>query len=144
MFGQGGSFMNKHEFGMRGEDIACRMIESEGGEILERNFHFHGGEIDIICRIDGYLTFAEVKYRTSEKCGLAHESVNLQKQRTISRGCDYYLCRNGLSEFTAVRFDVIALTAGRFDEQIMTDWIKDAFLYVPGGAGGRRGSRIRR
>lgn len=82
--------MNKHEFGMRGEDIACKYIESHGGRILERNYRFKGGEIDVIYRDGNYIVFGEIKYRSGSTFGIAEEAVDYKKQRTISRGCDFY------------------------------------------------------
>lgn len=123
--------MNKHEFGMQGEDIACKFIESHGGRIIERNFRFKGGEIDVIYKDGDYIVFGEIKYRSSSTFGMAEEAVGYRKQRTISRGCDFYLTKNNLDQFTPVRFDVIALNADKEQGSVKVHYVKNAFDYIP-------------
>ncbi|SHH48582.1 putative endonuclease [Butyrivibrio fibrisolvens DSM 3071] len=123
--------MNKHEFGMQGEDIACKFIESHGGRIIERNFRFKGGEIDVIYKDGDYIVFGEIKYRSSSTFGMAEEAVGYRKQRTISRGCDFYLTKNKLDQFTPVRFDVIALNVDERQETVKVHYVKNAFDYIP-------------
>ena len=123
--------MNKHVFGMQGEDIACKFIESHGGRIIERNFRFKGGEIDVIYKDGDYIVFGEIKYRSSSTFGMAEEAVGYRKQRTISRGCDFYLVKNQLDEFTKVRFDVIALNIDEGQNTVKVHYVKNAFDYIP-------------
>ena len=49
--------MNRIEIGMAAEKTACRFLELQGYEILERNFAAKTGEIDIIARQGGLLVF---------------------------------------------------------------------------------------
>lgn len=123
--------MNKHEFGMRGEDIACKYIESHGGRILERNYRFKGGEIDVIYRDGNYIVFGEIKYRSGSTFGIAEEAVDYKKQRTISRGCDFYCLRHKLDESTPVRFDVIGLNIDEGQNSVRIHYVKNAFEYIP-------------
>ena len=53
--------------GAYGEDLACRELEKNGYVILERNYRYRNGEIDIIAEKDGIIIFVEVKFRTSTK-----------------------------------------------------------------------------
>lgn len=126
-----GDKLNKHEFGMQGEDIACRFIESHGGRILERNFRFKGGEIDVIYKDGNYIVFGEIKYRSSSTFGMAEEAVGYRKQRTISRGCDFYVLQKNLDQFTPIRFDVIALNIDEGQNRVKVHYIKNAFDYIP-------------
>jgi putative endonuclease len=116
---------------MQGEDIACKFIESHGGRIIERNFRFKGGEIDVIYKDGDYIVFGEIKYRSSSTFGMAEEAVGYRKQRTISRGCDFYLVKNHLDEFTKVRFDVIALNIDEGQNTVKVHYVKNAFDYIP-------------
>jgi len=123
--------LNKHEFGMQGEDIACSYIESHGGRIIDRNYRFKGGEIDVIFRDGDYIVFGEIKYRSNSAFGTAEEAVGYRKQRTISRGCDFYFLEKKLDQFTPVRFDVIALNIDEKEKKIKVHYIKHAFDYIP-------------
>ena len=100
---------NKRQIGAEKEAFVCEWLERNGYQIVERNFRCRSGEIDIVAREGGYLVFLEVKYRSSQAQGLPEESVNLRKQRIISRVALYYLRRYGYGEATPVRFDVVAV-----------------------------------
>ena len=122
--------MNKHEIGMRGEDLACNYLEKNKCIILERNFRFKGGEIDIIAKDGEYFVFIEVKYRSLSAFGMASEAVNYPKQKKICRGCDFYRMKRGLGDFAPIRFDVIALDVNSATGKTQIQWIKNAFDYA--------------
>jgi len=83
------------------------MLESQGFEIVERNWRTRGGEIDVIARRGGLLVFAEVKSRTSIAFGEPEESVTASKARRIrALAADYLRTSDTHGE---VRFDVIAV-----------------------------------
>lgn len=102
--------MNKRELGKRYEDKAINYLKNKGYEIIERNFYFRGGEIDIIALNDGVLVFIEVKYRSSSRYGAASESITLGKIRKLRRGAEFYISSKNLGEidvrFEAVLFDL--------------------------------------
>ena len=123
--------MNTHALGVQGEDMACRWIVMHGGVVLERNFRFRGGEIDIIAKDDDYICFVEVKYRTGMDYGDAADAVDIRKQKKLSRGCDFYLLKHSLGEFTPVRFDVITLDPDMDRKMAKVKWYKNAFDYIP-------------
>ncbi|MBP7283259.1 MAG: YraN family protein [Leptospiraceae bacterium] len=50
------------ERGKEGEDLACQYLESEGHEVVCRNFRNRLGEIDIISKKHDFIFFIEVKY----------------------------------------------------------------------------------
>ena len=41
---------NKREFGSKGEELAVNFLTKLGYEIIEQNYHFGHGEIDIIAK----------------------------------------------------------------------------------------------
>lgn len=92
--------------------MAEAYLRSQGYEILEKNFYSHFGEIDIIAREGRYLVFLEVKYRRNNGSGLALEAVSQRKRQRIFRTARYYLYKNGLTEETPCRFDVVAIQGG--------------------------------
>ena len=53
--------MNTKTKGNEAENIAINFLKENGYEIIERNFYFKGGEIDIIAIKDNVLHFIEVK-----------------------------------------------------------------------------------
>lgn len=119
--------MNKRQTGSEWEQKAADYLAHNGMCIRERNFRNRQGEIDIIGTHDGYLVFAEVKYRSSAFMGHAAEAVDFRKQKQICRVADYYRLRNGYSDSTPVRYDVLAIEG----EQIR--WIQNAFPHVYSG-----------
>ena len=112
---------NKRSIGFEKELIAKEYLEKNGYEVIEQNFYHKGGEIDIIAKSEGYLIFAEVKYRTSLKQGTPEEAVTWKKQQAIYHTAQYYMLRHGLSEETPCRFDVVVILGNEIKV------IKDAF-----------------
>lgn len=100
--------MNKKKLGYMGEDIACKFLSTHKHKILEKNFYYRGGEIDIIAMdlISNELVFVEVKTRTNLKYGKAIDSVNQVKMNNIIKGAKYFLYTNGLNS-KKIRFDII-------------------------------------
>ncbi len=120
--------INKRNEGQNFESQACEYITLCGGHILERNFRSARGEIDIIVRDGKYTVFTEVKYRSGKRYGAPEEAVDYRKQRIICRCADYYRTKYKMDDFTAIRFDVIAISADT-NGAIRVRWIKDAFPY---------------
>ncbi|MDD3905914.1 MAG: YraN family protein [Candidatus Omnitrophica bacterium] len=77
--------------GAMGEDAACRFLEKNGYEILERNFRTVFGEIDIIARRRGITVFVEVKTRASSSLGPPFISITKIKQLHMIRNALAYL-----------------------------------------------------
>lgn len=113
--------VNNRKKGNEYEDKACEYLKSLKYEILDRNFHGRGGEIDIIARDGNFLVFAEVKYRSSLKYGYPQEAVDYIKQNRIRGTARDYIFQKAISFRYSVRFDVIAILG----EEITH--IKDAF-----------------
>lgn len=47
--------------GIYGEDITCKILESTGFTLIDRNYHTKYGEIDIIALKNNIIHFIEVK-----------------------------------------------------------------------------------
>ncbi len=114
---------NKRKLGAEVEEKAALYLVSQGAEILERNFRNSRGEIDIICRQDGYLVFVEVKYRSSVQKGAPQEAVGTAKQKVICRVADYYRCIHGIRQSVPVRYDVITVLGDELR------WYRNAFMH---------------
>ena len=74
---------NKRRLGLEKEKTAMEYLEKQGAIILEQNFYFKGGELDLIVLDGSYLCFVEVKYRKTRKYGYAEEAVTAQKQKKM-------------------------------------------------------------
>ena len=111
------------KIGSRYEHAAADFLQDRGYKILERNFRCPAGEIDIIAREGEYLCFLEVKFRSEKDRGTPQEAVNGRKQRRISRAALYYMMKNGLSDTTPCRFDVVGILPEK------TTLIKNAFSF---------------
>ncbi len=105
---------SSRQVGRHYEKVAEKCLESQGYQILERNFSCRRGEIDLIAREGGYLVFVEVKYRKTTDQGDPAEAVDQRKRRRIGQAAAYYLYLHGLPADTLCRFDVVALIPGKY------------------------------
>lgn len=91
------------------EQKAASFLESQGYQIVERNFYAKTGEIDIIARENGVLVFAEVKSCHPEHGIFPEEEVDFRKRGRIVKTARYYLVKRKLPEDVPCRFDVVAI-----------------------------------
>ena len=100
--------LNKRSTGNKGEDIACEFLTKLGYKIIERNYQFGHGEIDIIAKDGEILVFVEVKYRKSLEYGPPELAIPKSKQKQIRKIAEAYLYQNEIKD-TSCRIDVIAI-----------------------------------
>ena len=100
--------MNKRKLGSDFEKKATDLLKEHNYEILELNFRSRYGEIDIVAKDGEYICFVEVKFRSAYNCGYAAEAVDRRKRHIICQVANYYMMKNGISEWTPCRFDVVA------------------------------------
>ena len=100
--------MNNRKFGDAGEDLACRYLEKQGYEIIERNKHFSRYcEIDIIAKYKKTTVFVEVKTRKTNSFGTPAEAITNTKYENIKKGVQFYLQENKIKNY---RIDLIGIT----------------------------------
>jgi putative endonuclease len=99
---------NHHKAGSYGEELACKYLEDLGYRIIERNYFFGHGEIDIIAMDGSELVFVEVKYRTNLEFGPPELSISRGKQRLVRRTAEAYLFEEKVKD-TPCRIDLIAI-----------------------------------
>jgi len=114
----------RQQFGKESEFQAVRYLKKNGYKILEQNYRTKLGEIDIIAKDKGTITFIEVKSRRSGNYGNPKWAVTPKKQRKISMVALYYLKTTNQSGEKA-RFDVVTLTSNYDNPRI--EIIKNAF-----------------
>lgn len=115
--------MNKRAVGTCYEQLAIEYLKKEGYDILEKNYRCRFGEIDIIGKEEGYLTFIEVKYRKDMVHGGAWVAVGYGKQRRICKVASYYMLSHQILDNVPCRFDVVAINGK------VVELIRNAFEY---------------
>lgn len=104
--------MNKRKLGYDFERRALEFIINKKYIVLEKNFYFNGGEIDIIAKDNESLVFIEVKYRSSCRYGFAIEAINNSKLNRIKKGIYYYMSINNES-YSNIRIEAILFDGDR-------------------------------
>jgi len=112
------------EQGNKGEQIARQHLKLLGFEIVEMNYRFGHGEIDIIAKDGDTLVFCEVKMRKSEEYGDPEYAITSNKQKQIRKIAQGYLYEHEIREQDC-RFDVVAIRMKRSTPEI--NYIKNAF-----------------
>lgn len=100
--------INQRAKGKVGEDIATTFLKKLGYKILERNFQFGHGEIDIIVQDDNEIVFVEVKTRKSLEYGDPEFAITKNKISQIKRVATAYLVQKNITEQTC-RIDAITI-----------------------------------
>lgn len=105
------------------EDAAWAFLQSQGMQLLHRNYRTRGrggGEIDLIVRDPkGTLVFVEVRSRAQARQGGALASVGRVKQQRLLFAARCFLSQ--WPEWPPCRFDVVAWEAGQLH------WVQSAF-----------------
>jgi putative endonuclease len=115
---------SKREVGQSGEDYAAQHLIQAGLTLLQRNYRCPQGEMDIIAREGLQLVFVEVRTRTSGRYGWGEESITPQKKARLTRIASHYIKSQGYKEWPILRFDLIAIKAGRDSENRDLYWIR--------------------
>lgn len=107
------------------ERVARDYLTARGLKILESNYRFKGGEIDLIMRDGETIVFVEVRYRRTSRFGGGAETITRSKrQRVIATARHYLQHTAGVSE-SPCRFDVVAISNDAPEHDV--EWIPDAF-----------------
>lgn len=98
------------QFGDEGEDIAVDYLLKKGYEIIERNYRFGKGEIDIVAKDPetGFIVFIEVKSKKNLEFGNPVYSITKNKMKQIKRMAELYLYDKEIKEIDC-RFDVVTV-----------------------------------
>ena len=116
---------SKQQTGQAAESQACDLLQKQGLQLIERNYHCRQGEIDLIMRDGNCTVFVEVRYRRNSSFGSAAESVDYRKQKKIISTASHYLQQHNKLARQPARFDVVSMSAQGNNTHI--DWIQDAF-----------------
>ena len=92
--------------GKIGEDLAAKFLEEKGYNIIERNYRFGHGELDIIAEKDNILIFIEVKTKKHGDFGAPINWIKRGKQLQMGRIARGYLYERNITDRDC-RFDVV-------------------------------------
>lgn len=98
----------RKRLGVNSETLASHFLETNGYNIVERNFRCPLGEIDLIIRNKTHLIFVEVKSRRSLKYGVPAYAVNWRKQHKLIHLAKWYLKAKRILN-QSCRFDVVSV-----------------------------------
>lgn len=111
--------MTTKEMGDLGEAVALTYLKKKGYEIVQTNYRYLRGEVDIICKDNQEYVFVEVKTRQTAAIGEPWRAVTKSKQRQIIRCAHNYVIQRNLNVDS--RFDIVSIvhnSAGTFIEHI--------------------------
>jgi len=113
------------EFGLQGERVAEKWLQSRGWKVLQRRYRSGHRDIDLIAQRDELVAFVEVKARMGSEFGDPVEAVNWKKRNELVRSAFTWIDRHGRPG-EVYRFDVIVvLVAG---ERVRVRHVENAFL----------------
>jgi len=116
---------DNQNIGKIGEDLAAKLLVEKGYLILERNYRFGHGEIDIIAMHNETLVFVEVKTRKNLEYGEPEYAITKNKQRQVRKMAELYLFDKDITD-TDCRIDVVAILLKKKDEHYINH-IENAF-----------------
>ena len=99
---------NRRTTGSYGEYLALNFLKNLGYEIIEQNYHYGHGEIDIIAMDHEVLVFVEVKYRRNLEYGPPAYGITGVKQRQVRKIAEAYLYEKEIRD-RVCRFDAVAI-----------------------------------
>ena len=118
--------MDKDRLGREGENLARLHLESLNYCIVDTNYRYSGGEIDIIAEKDGEICFVEVRSRWLGSHGNPLETITRPKQVRVIKAAQQYIIEKGLGE-KAFSFGAVGIIFYPEAEPEIT-FIPDAFM----------------
>lgn len=96
------------ELGIHGEKVAEQHLMGLGYRILDRNWRWRKGELDLVAEQGDEIVFVEVKARRSQTYGLPEESITRSKRQKLIQTASAYL-RSANRQDADWRIDVVAI-----------------------------------
>lgn len=94
--------------GVRGERTAERFLKNQKHQVLARNYHCPGGELDLVTRDVDTIVFVEVKARRDDSAADPLEAVAPVKWSRVERAALHFRARHRLED-SPCRFDLITI-----------------------------------
>ena len=120
--------LSKEELAKKGEQLATDFLVEKGFEVIERNYRYGHGEIDIIALDpkDGFTVFVEVKTRQNLYFGEPEYAITKKKQQQVKKVAELYLYDKEIEKIDC-RFDVIAILLEDVDNPVI-NYYENAFM----------------
>ncbi len=101
---------DKKKIGNKGEELAADFLLKKKFKIIEKNYRFGKGEIDIVCMEPekNNLVFVEVKSRTNLNFGDPIYALTKSKMGQLRKIADAYLYEKKINDIDC-RFDVVTI-----------------------------------
>ncbi len=115
------------ELGKQGEKLAEKYLKSQGYKILEKNFSFAYGEIDLICEYKDILVFVEVRVRQNKQVS-PQETLTKKKLAALYKTAEKYLTLHNLWH-RECRFDFVGIIYE--NKQWKLEHTKDFISWTP-------------
>jgi putative endonuclease len=96
-----------HNLGIKGEELARKLLLDKGYKILHCNWKSGKREIDIIAENQDFIVFVEVKTRTDDNFMHPRQAVTSEKQKSIIYAAENYLKKYNIDKES--RFDIISI-----------------------------------
>lgn len=98
--------------GTAGEKAAEAFLRGKGYQVLDSNWRFRGGELDLVCSKKDLIIFVEVKTRKNSERGLPGDALTPGKQKKLVKTASAYLSKYKLWA-SPCRFDLISVYMGQ-------------------------------
>jgi len=98
--------------GQLGEAAVADWYAVRGYRVLDRNWRYQRGELDIVASRGALVVFCEVKTRTSDAFGVPAEAVTRTKRAQLRKLGVQWLEQAGRRSAGEIRFDVASVLAG--------------------------------
>ena len=116
-------YIKKSEVGIKGEKLACELIERKGWIILERNWRVGHYEVDIIATEFNSIHFVEVRTLMYPNLIEPYETIGFKKQRKLLRAASKYMAIK--RESREAIFDIVSVVFNGDNYKI--EFIENAF-----------------
>lgn len=104
--------MKRKDTGALGEKLAREFLKKRGYHILETNYRYPEGEVDIIARHKDSLVFVEVRTKTSLEFGSPEESITRTKRERLKAAVTrYWQTHDNLPQSWRIDFVAVELDA---------------------------------
>ena len=117
---------DRKQLGRWGESVAAQQLESQGFQIVERNWRCRQGEIDLVAQEADMLVFVEVKTRRGRGMGTPEEGLTPRKSRKLLKLGQLYLSQHDLD--VDWRIDMVAVELDRKGKLLRCEHIPNAVL----------------